>query len=171
MEIGSKAGLTPPYGETWSPRRESVGGFLFAVTVLFGLYLSGHGDFLVSLVDAMSEDKRRDQAVSPAGHSPASARPTSPRRAGAMSTPALSFRAVPDGEGTPRSGALQVGRALACFEQPSGLWRCRAEARPTVRCTQSRPQAAAPSVMLEACLWHDPLPGMAIFRDQRVARS
>ena len=27
MEIGSKAGLTPPYGETRSPRRESVGGF------------------------------------------------------------------------------------------------------------------------------------------------
>ncbi|WP_299723149.1 hypothetical protein [uncultured Tateyamaria sp.] len=39
---------------------KGFGAVLLAVIVLFGLYLSGHGDFLVSLVDAMSEDKRRD---------------------------------------------------------------------------------------------------------------
>ncbi|MFL4470002.1 hypothetical protein ACERZ8_09030 [Tateyamaria armeniaca] len=39
---------------------KGLGAVLLGVIVLFGLYLSGTGDFLVSLVDVMSADERRD---------------------------------------------------------------------------------------------------------------
>ena len=76
-----------------------------------------------------------------------------------MLTSVLNSRVASNTDDVLCGEALQVGRELAYFDVK-------------IFCSsvESRPQAAAPSVMLETCLWHDPPPGMSILQPQRFAR-